>query len=482
MLDAPPQPPRVRGRRGTALRLAIASALALVLLASAASAAQAEPTVGNATLTCQKIIVTFSGFPNAPNNTVKEQVRIDGVQKAVTKTFVFNGPEATDEILISLPPGEHAIDLFSKFKNSNGVSGGRDQFLGKITCTTVDPELEIDKSQKYSTKKSYTKELLKLGHVGNVVDYQITVRNTGNVPLTIEFSDPHCDPGTITGGPSGPLLRFESTTYFCTHTIIAADQEAGIYCNTAEATGTPTEGSTVQKQSNTVCVEVPNPHNEVEFGCKVVKDYLIGFPNTTNTVKIRVRVDGVIVLETAFKFTGSSAVFSYELNLPPGHHGIDVYTHWETNGFRGGTDIHAQLGVRCAAEPGFSIEKLQTIEGSAQPFTTSQLEADAGQTVDYEIVITNTGNTPLTFGPLNDPKCDPGTIEGGPGNASVEPAGPSKSAGKTTFTCKHTLTAQDEVAGEYANAASATGTPPPEEGEPVTNESNTVVVKVREIV
>src|SRR5205807_3174287 len=126
MLDAPPQPPRVRGRRGTALRLAIASALALVLLASAASAAQAEPTVGNATLTCQKIIVTFSGFPNAPNNTVKEQVRIDGVQKAVTKTFVFNGPEATDEILISLPPGEHAIDLFSKFKNSNGVSGGRD--------------------------------------------------------------------------------------------------------------------------------------------------------------------------------------------------------------------------------------------------------------------------------------------------------------------------------------------------------------------
>lgn len=477
-----PQPPGATPRRRVRLRLLTASVLAIAVFGVAASAAQAAATVSNAILTCKQITVTYSGFPNLPNNKVTEHVRIDGVANAITKTFVFEGEEATDHIIINLPPGEHAIDLFSIWRNSNGVSGNRDQFLGKIKCENAEPELEVEKSQKYSTKQKYTKELLKLGHEGNVIDYEITVRNSGNVPLTLKFSDPKCDPGTITGGPTGPLLRGESTTYFCRHTLTKADVEAEIYCNTAFVEGQG-EGGPVNKESNTVCVELPKPGVNTEFSCKKFVVHLNGFPaGITDTVKIRITVDKKVVHEENFTFIGPSATYTYEANLGPGHHQVDVFVIWKTNGFNGNRDQTLANGITCLAEPGFAIQKLQKIEGKAGEFTTEKLEAVSGETVDYEIVITNTGNTPLTFGPLNDPKCDPGTIEGGPGNNPVAPAELGKPAGTTTFTCKHTLTVQDEVAGEYTNTATETGTPPPEDGGPVTNSSNTVVVKVGEII
>ncbi len=475
---APPDPDAGRKRRRSR-RLALVSLAALAIMGVAASAAQAEATAGNGILTCKTITITYSGFPNLPNNKVTEKVRIDGVSWAVEKTFVFNGPEATDKIEINLGPGTHAIDVFAKW-NTNGVTGGRDQFLGKITCVTPEPGIAAEKLQKFSTKQKYVKELLKLGKPGQIVDYEIIVRNTGNEPLeTINFSDPHCDPGTITGGPSGPLPRFGSTTYFCTHTLTVADREAGIYCNVANVEGIPTEGPVVTAESNTVCVELPNPGNNVEFGCKVINDYLSGFPNLPgNEVKIKVRIDGVTVLETTFIFNGPTAVFTYEVNLPPGHHSVDVFTKWNTHGFKGGTDRTLAHGITCFPEPNFTIEKLQTIEGSNQPFTPNELIAGNGQTVDYEIIVTNTGNQPLKFSNFSDPKCDEGTLAGGPGEEAVPPAKPSIPPGKSTWTCRHTITPLDVIAGEYTNTATVTGTPtePPEEGR--IKESNTVRVIV----
>jgi hypothetical protein len=87
------------------------------------------------------------------------------------------------------------------------------------------------------------------------------------------------------------------------------------------------------------------------------------------------------------------------------------------------------------------------------------------------MVVKNTGNTPLTLGALNDPRCDPGTIAGGP------PSGTLAMGESGTFTCTHALTAADRTAGSYANTASDTATPVGE-GSPLTGESNTVVVNL----
>jgi hypothetical protein len=127
------------------------------------------------------------------------------------------------------------------------------------------------------------------------------------------------------------------------------------------------------------------------------------------------------------------------------------------------------------AEPAFSIEKLQEVAGSGGGFTKSKLSTKVGETINYEVVVTNTGNVGLHFSTLGDEHCE--AITGGPGKNPLPPEEGSKSS--ATYRCQHTLTAQDLVAGSYSNSASDTGTPPQGGGSPVTHTSNTVVVEVQ---
>src|SRR5438874_5632921 len=90
------------------------------------------PTV-KSTKSCNSVTYTFSGFPNAPNNTVQEWVQVDG--KVVYKgTFIFNGPSGSNTVSVSVPPGHHAITANAKW-NTNGVTGEKDMPKpGGITC------------------------------------------------------------------------------------------------------------------------------------------------------------------------------------------------------------------------------------------------------------------------------------------------------------------------------------------------------------
>jgi hypothetical protein len=207
--------------------------------------------------------------------------------------------------------------------------------------------------------------------------YEIIVTNTGNLALTLSnFTDAHCDAGTVSGGPGESALPPEaSTTFFCEHVLAAA----GPYANEATVTGTPTEGTPVVETSNKVVVTV-------------------------------------------------------------------------------------------APKPDFSIEKLQEIAGSAGGFTALPLIGTVGQTVDYEMLVTNTGNVPLTFTSFSDPRCDAGTLAGGLGAVPL-PVGES-----TTYTCEHLLNAHDRKASYYSNTAKATAAPPAGLGSHVTRTSNTVIV------
>ena len=115
-------------------------------------------------------------------------------------------------------------------------------------------------------------------------------------------------------------------------------------------------------------------------------------------------------------------------------------------------------------EPAFTVEKLQRIGGGS--FTKEKLTGSIGETVEYEIIVRNTGDTPLTFSSFEDSNCDPGTIAGGPG---ANPVGVGES---TTYTCSHKLTSE----GEYTNVATVTGGASGET--PTSHTTNTVVVTV----
>jgi hypothetical protein len=89
--------------------------------------------------------------------------------------------------------------------------------------------------------------------------------------------------------------------------------------------------------------------------------------------------------------------------------------------------------------PGLSVEKLQRI-GSSGTFTKSELTTKVGETVHYEIVVANTGETTLSLSKFADAKCT--KLAGG---ASSLEAGKS-----TTWTREHKL----QTEGIYTNLAS----------------------------
>ena len=249
------------------------------------------------------------------------------------------------------------------------------------------------------------------------------------------------------------------------HTLTTKDSKAGAYCNSATVTATPPEGDgpPVTTGSNSVCAGLPKAKFTQEFSCKQVTFKFFNFPNLpNNTVHEAIFADGVQIYKGEFKFNGPSGENTVVINLPPGKHkNIDVRARWKTNGIEGQED-HKIGEVTCVAEPAFTIEKLQRIQGETE-YTTQELSGTTGQIVEYEVLIKNTGNVPLEN-------------SGSDSGCGASWFNFNEAVGGTEFHfCNYELTPADLVAGSHSNTATNTAT---SEGPTVTHESNTVVVKV----
>ncbi len=111
----------------------------------------------------------------------------------------------------------------------------------------------------------------------------------------------------------------------------------------------------------------------------------------------------------------------------------------------------ATVTIDYTQTPDISITKISTVGGTGI----------IGDTISYELNVTNTGNVPLTNVTVTDANA---TITGGPIDLAV---GASDS---TTFTATHVITAADVAAGGVTNQAVATGTAP--DGNTITDNSD----------
>ncbi|MDQ6811596.1 MAG: hypothetical protein M3Z95_06835 [Actinomycetota bacterium] len=200
---------------------------------------------------------SFTGFPEANNNTVTETVTSEKTVIA-TETFTFNGSSGSNTVPIVLAPGHHPLDGRAKW-NVNGVKGGRDHPVpGGVTCT---PMFTLQKLQKIGAG-IFTPAPLNV-EFGQAIEYEVIASNSGNVALTFanaNFSDPHCDEGTISGGPAGGTATLgpgESTSYLCRHLWTVEDLIAGSLTNVAtdSATPAPGAGETIKIESNPVLAQ-----------------------------------------------------------------------------------------------------------------------------------------------------------------------------------------------------------------------------------
>jgi uncharacterized repeat protein (TIGR01451 family) len=86
--------------------------------------------------------------------------------------------------------------------------------------------------------------------VGQTLDFQILVTNTGNVTLTLTLTDRLCDAGTLRAAGTTTLAPGASVTYMCTHRLVSAD--ASPFVNTALVTAATATGAAAGPVSSSV--------------------------------------------------------------------------------------------------------------------------------------------------------------------------------------------------------------------------------------
>lgn len=395
------------------------------------------------------------------------------------------------------------VAMYSGDSNNNAVSSACDDTNEQSTISaTPAPAIALVKLERNGSSGPYVHGPI-TGNVGDTINYQMTVTNTGNTNLVITFSDPHCDAGTL----SAPVVvsgTYDSATntlspggelqYTCSHKLTASD--APEFSNTASVSGQPPSGPPVTA-SDTVVATLNLP------GMSVVKLQRDGSSGAFTTSTIPASVGDTIQYEIQVTNTGNTPL-ALSLSDPHCDSGTiagpfpvsgtlagNVLSPGGTAQFKcshvlgmGDEPSFTNVGTVTGqppsgppltgsgsvtvtvTHPGISVVKLQR-DGSSGTFTSSPITAKIGDTIEYEIQVTNTGTAPLTLS-LSDPRCDAGTIAGPVALSGTLVGNVLSPGGVAQYTCSHVLKRSD--ASPFTNTATVTGTPPV--GPPVSGTSS----------
>lgn len=148
----------------------------------------------------------------------------------------------------SVDVGRAAPDFSLVIAEGSGVviCGGITATLDKRgnPITKPDAPPQVDRPRLQLEKTADTSALTDPPQVGQVITYRMTVRNTGNVPLTnVTVTD---DNAVVSGSIASLAVgQSDSTTITATHSITQSDLDAEQVVNTATATGTDPAGTQV---------------------------------------------------------------------------------------------------------------------------------------------------------------------------------------------------------------------------------------------
>jgi gliding motility-associated-like protein/uncharacterized repeat protein (TIGR01451 family) len=310
------------------------------------------------------------------------------------------------------------------------------------TVTAIqDPAIEVVKTADTATYDS----------VGDVITYTIVVTNTGDVTLTnIQVTDPLTGMSVTVAS----LAPGDSETFTETYTITQADLDAGQVVNTATASGTAPDGSTVDDSDQETVTAIQSPAIAITKTADPATYDAVGQTITytlvvTNTGNVT--LTGITVTDP---LTGLSVTVA---SLAPGDSETFTETYIITQ-----TDLDAGQVDNTATASGTAPDGSTVGDSDDETVTAIQSPAIAitktadpatydavGQTITYTLVVTNTGNVTLTDVQVTDPLTGL--------SVTVASLAPGDSE---TFTETYTITQADLDAGSVVNTATASGTAP----------------------
>ena len=331
------------------------------------------------------------------------------------------------------------------------------------------------------------------GAVGSQVTYTFDITNTGNVTLSsISIVDPMLPALSCS---SAPIVPGATATATCTGKTLTVDQamvDAGLFTNTATAKANAPSGSSITPANASTTDNGPTqtPSLALIKAVGTIKDsngsgrddpgdtltYAITVTNTGNVTlsnliisdpKPGATVSGSPIASLGPTKSDSSASVSYKItqaDLDAGQvSNRAAVTANSPKGIAVGdnsdpSDIAADNPTITPLTPAPAIALIK-LPGKLND-TNKDGIVQAGETLTYQLIVTNTGNVTLTSISATDSLAG-AVIKGGP-IASLVPG----AIDKTSLTAVYTIKQSDIEAGGVSNSATATGAPPPISGLP----------------
>ena len=384
----------------------------------------------------------------------------------------------------TLAPGESGTTSATYTITQSDINAG--QVLNTATVTGEDPGGNTVEDQDDATVEGPKQEpdvtLLKTANpqvftsVGDIITYNFTVTNTGNVTLTkLVINDALTGSVNLSVVPS-TLAPGESGTATATYAITQSDINTGQVLNTATVTGEDPGGNTVEDQDDetvegpkqapdVTLLKTANPQVFTSVGDIIT--YTFTVTNTGNVTLTKLVINDAL--------TGSVNLLVVPSTLAPGESGTTSATYTITQ-----SDINAGQVLNTATvtgeDPGGNTVEDQddaTVEGPKQSpainlvkTANPQTYSKVGDKITYTFTVTNTGNVTLTNVVIDDPLTKSVNLAVSPSTLTPGQQG--------TATATYTITQADLDAGKVVNTATATGT---SEGEQYSDTDTETITK-----
>jgi hypothetical protein len=321
-------------------------------------------------------------------------------------------------------------------------------FGNELTITGVQyPEL--------STVASSVETVYSL--VGEVIHYNILVRNSGNVSIiSTAVTDPNAV--IISARPNTILLPGETFTVLANHTVTQADLDAGEIVSVATSTGFDLQGNTIEKKGNPVTVlaiqrremSIENSSVQPLFrNVGEVVNYNLVVTNTGNITLYTIELaDPTILLNNltplasllpgkAYSLTGSHIITQEDMDAGKV---ISIVT-------AKGLDINGKSVENSSNK--VTIFGNQRPDMMARTATSDSTYNSVGQVIRYSVVIRNTGNVTMNDIHVTDAKV---LLDFSNTIASLAPGATD------SLVAEHRVTLADINAGKIVTAGIAHGT------------------------
>jgi len=290
--------------------------------------------------------------------------------------------------------------------------------------------------------------------LGELIDYNYTVTNSGNVTITtpVSVTDDKISSISCPALPGGDLVPGESLVCTATYVVTQDDLDSGFVTNTASASS----GGTTSPQTS----ETVNADQLPDLGMtKTALTSSFAAPGDTIDYEYRVRNTGNVTLDGNIMVADDkiSTVVCPSLpmaGLAPNSEIVCIATYVVTQ-----SDIDAGFVTNIATASNgdtTSPQDTATVDADQAPALTTVKRAlettfdMPGDTIDYEYDVINTGNTTITDAiTVTDDKITSVTCP-------ALPTGGLAPMAQITCMATYTILQADIDAGEVTNIASAT--------------------------